>query len=328
MQRRSARRADGADRDVETALDALYTTPPPGFVTCRTELAAEARSAGRGDDARRLRAARRPTLAAWAANLLLRSRPREAAELLELGRALREAYRTLDAVELKSLNARRNLVTALSRQAAELADERGQRLSAAVRQEVESTLSAVLADQEAADRWATGRLHVALTPPSVFPAGDLTAPHPARPRKPRAAQTPEPRDERTGPAPRAGDERTGPAPRAGDELAERRRARQERLSRARESAETATRRLTTARTEESASDTVLRRARERREAAEERVAAAARELREAREEARQARREQRRAEESRHTAEQERTAAEQETREAERTVRRLEPRGR
>jgi hypothetical protein len=41
------------------------------------------------------RAARRPTLAAWAANLLLRSRPEESAKLLELGRALREAREEL-----------------------------------------------------------------------------------------------------------------------------------------------------------------------------------------------------------------------------------------
>ncbi|GAA3245784.1 hypothetical protein GCM10020256_72970 [Streptomyces thermocoprophilus] len=73
-----AGKARGA-ADVEAALDELYGTPPAAFVTRRTELAAAARQDGRADDARRIRAARRPTLAAWAANLLLRREPGRAA---------------------------------------------------------------------------------------------------------------------------------------------------------------------------------------------------------------------------------------------------------
>ncbi|MEU6657178.1 hypothetical protein ABZ904_49910 [Streptomyces sp. NPDC046900] len=60
---------------MEAALDELYTTPPPDFVSRREELAATAKAAGRVEDARRIHGARRPTRAAWAANLLLRSQP-------------------------------------------------------------------------------------------------------------------------------------------------------------------------------------------------------------------------------------------------------------
>ncbi|MDX3123279.1 hypothetical protein PV414_17830, partial [Streptomyces scabiei] len=162
---RKGARGGGADRDVETALDELYATPPPSFVARREELTAEARADGRVEDARRIRAARRPSLAAWTANLLLRSEPEESRRFLELGRALREAYRSLDAGGIKELSEqRRSIVAVLSRQAAGLAAEAGHRLSEPVRREVEATLRAVLADEEAAGRWATGHLESALTP--------------------------------------------------------------------------------------------------------------------------------------------------------------------
>ncbi|MYS30450.1 hypothetical protein GTW38_26720, partial [Streptomyces sp. SID7804] len=169
--------------EVEAALDELYALPPSDFVARREERAAAARTAGRTEDARRIRAARRPTLAAWAANLLRRSRPDEAERFLELGRALREAYATLDPEGLKELSAqRRRIVSELSRQAAALAREAGHPLSDAVQRDVETTLRAVLADPDAAEVWAGGRLESTLTPPSEFAA---TAPGPAR-KEPRA----------------------------------------------------------------------------------------------------------------------------------------------
>lgn len=94
----------GAGHDVEGLLDELYATPPPDFVPCSEELAAEAKEDGGVEDASQIRAARRPTLAAWAANLL---QPAESQRFLELGRALREAYRTLDD-GIKELGHRRN----------------------------------------------------------------------------------------------------------------------------------------------------------------------------------------------------------------------------
>lgn len=113
MQRKDAR---GSGRhDVEGLVDELYATPPSAFVSRREELAAEAKADGRVEDARLIHAARRPTLAAWAANLLLRSQPAESQRFLELGRALREAYRTLDADGIKELSDQRSsIVSALS----------------------------------------------------------------------------------------------------------------------------------------------------------------------------------------------------------------------
>ncbi|WP_107117197.1 hypothetical protein [Streptomyces canus] len=278
MNTRTGRRG-GAGHGVEAVLDELYTTPPSDFVARRETLAAAAKTAGRLDDARRIRAARRPTLAAWAANLLLRSQPEESRQFLELGRALREAYQALNADGLKDLSAqRRRVVSALSRQAAQLARDAGQRLSDSVQQDLEETLRAVLADPDAADQWAGGRLVSALTPPSEF-----------RPGTTPPTKRPSPRSRPASPSP-------SPGRASKDELAERRRARQEQLARAREAAEAAQQRLREERARQADVDAELQRARERTEEARRRMSAVEEQMQQAREECRQAENEQGEAE--------------------------------
>ncbi|MEH0580747.1 hypothetical protein QBA54_41440 [Streptomyces sp. B21-108] len=278
MAREGGRPAEG--HDVERRLDELYATPPSGFVARREELAAEARAAGRREDARRIRAARRPTLAAWAANLLLRSQPRECRRFLDLGRALREAYRTLDADGIRELSEqRRTVVSALSRQAAELARDAGHRLSDTAQRDVEATLRAVLADQDAADRWAGGRLESALTPPAEFPSGDAEAAGPAREPARTAVAAPSARS------------------RAKDELTERRRLRQEQLAQARRAAEAADQRLREVHAEQADAEAALQQARERLDQVARQESAAEQRLRQARQELRRADQERSAAEE-------------------------------
>ncbi|NGO45266.1 hypothetical protein [Streptomyces ureilyticus] len=302
----------GTEPDVEAVLDELYATPPSAFVARREELAAAAKTAGRVEDARRIHAARRPTLAAWAANLLLRSQPEESQQFLELGRALREAYRTLDTTGIKELSAqRRRIVFALSQQAARFAQEAGHRLSDTVQQDVESTLRAVLADPDAADRWASGRLESALTPSSEFPSGTAPAPAARAPQKP-ARQTAPPPTART---------RT-----KADELAERRRQKQERLDQARRAAEEAAQRLRDKRAEQADADAVLQRARDRYAQAQQQVAAAEQQLQQARKELQRADHEQDEAGKRSHAAADARTQAEQAARDAAQEVKRLTPR--
>jgi len=292
MQRKGGRRRDTGGPDaggVEQVLDELYGTPPSAFVPHREERAAAARTAGRKEDARRIHAARRPTLAAWAANLLTRSRPEETRRFLELGQALREAHRTLDAAGLKELSAqRRRIVAALSRQAAQLAGEAGHRLSQTAQREVESTLRAVLADPDAADQWAGGRLEVSLTPPADFPSGTAPA-EPARTAEPE-------------PAPRPKSPRTASGTRAKDELAERRRRRQEELERAEREAERAAGHLRDARAEQTGAQESLHRADDELDRIRETVAAAEEKLRETRDDLDRAERERRAARERHRTA--------------------------
>ncbi|WP_454320176.1 hypothetical protein [Streptomyces phaeoluteigriseus] len=292
--------------EVEAALDELYSTPPAGFVARREELALRARSDGRAEDARRIHAARRPSLAAWTANLLRRSLPQESGRFLELGEALREAYGALDRAGIKELSVRRRgVVAALSEQAARLAAEAGQRLSASVRQEVEATLQAVLADPAAAERWAAGRLETALTPPSDLVPGSAPPGTAARTESARPASR---------------------AP-AKDELAERRRDRERQLARAKEAAAAAEERLSERRRELAAADGEFGRAGARHDRAAEEVAAAERHLHAAREELRLSGQERRETEERRRAAAEALARAEREAREAAREAERAERRG-
>ncbi|MFH9174833.1 hypothetical protein [Streptomyces albogriseolus] len=271
------RRVDGRPGpgdDVEAVLDELYALPPSEFVARREERAARARTQRRAQDARRIHAARRPTLAGWAANLLRRSRPDEAQRFLELGRALREAYATLDPSGLKELSAQqRRIVSEMSRQAAALAREAGHPLSDAVQRDVETTLRAVLADPEAAAVWEAGRVEGVLAPPSEFGA-EAVAAAPAR-REPARART----------------SGTDPAARKKkDEADERRRAeREERAARAREEARAAEARLRERRAAREEAAAALERAGEQERKAGEREAALEEQLARARTEQRRTR---------------------------------------
>ncbi|MEV5012277.1 hypothetical protein AB0K74_23460 [Streptomyces sp. NPDC056159] len=157
--------------DWDAVVDELYGLPPGDFTAARDERAKAARAAGDRELASRIRRLRRPTLAAWAGNLLVRERPDEVERLLELGAALRQAHQDLDGGQLRELSARQHrLTSALARQAGRLAARAGQRIGDDTRQEVQDTLHAVLADPEAAEQWAEGRLTKPLSAPVGFPA--------------------------------------------------------------------------------------------------------------------------------------------------------------
>ncbi|MEU2401220.1 hypothetical protein ABZ767_13305 [Streptomyces pseudogriseolus] len=287
MRREDGRSAPGDD--VEAVLDELYALPPSDFVARREERAARARTRRRAEDARRIHAARRPTLAGWAANLLRRSRPDEARRFLELGRALREAYATLDPGGLKELSAqRRRIVSEMSRQAAALAREAGHPLSDAVLRDVETTLRAVLADPEAAAVWEAGRVEGVLTPPSEFGA-EAVAAAPARREPPAPARKPR-GDTAAARRKDAAARRKDAAARRKDAAAERRRAElRERAARAREERRAAEARLGERRAAREEAAAALAEAGEREREAGERVAALEEQLDRARTERERAR---------------------------------------
>ena len=131
----------------------LYALPPSEFAAART---ARAKDAG-SDLAARIRTLRKPVVSAWAVDLL--AREGHLTDALELGAALREAQENLDARELARLGQqRRQLVTALARQAVTEAEKRGVAVSAAARTDVETTLNAALIDPDAAAAVSTARL--------------------------------------------------------------------------------------------------------------------------------------------------------------------------
>ncbi|MER5957265.1 hypothetical protein [Streptomyces sp. NPDC001893] len=144
--------------DADDVAEELYRLPPVQFTAARNAQVAEARRAGDAATARRIAALHKPTLAAWVSNLLARQKE-EARQLLELAEALREAHRTLDPEQFRTLSHRQHVVIAgLARQAGGLASQAGLPVSPSVLHEVEQILRAALADPEVAEQWATGRL--------------------------------------------------------------------------------------------------------------------------------------------------------------------------
>ncbi|MFE7777667.1 hypothetical protein ACFU5O_27965 [Streptomyces sp. NPDC057445] len=157
--------------DLESVIDELYGLRPAAFVAARDERAAQARRSGDRSLAERIRALRRPTLAAWTSNLLVRRQPEVAERLVKLGAELRQAHHDLDRDQLRSLSSQQHaVISALARQARHLAAEVGQPVSDEAQHEVEATLHAVLADPQAAAEWAAGRLTRPLTAPFGFSA--------------------------------------------------------------------------------------------------------------------------------------------------------------
>jgi len=141
------------DALLDEAAAELLALPPARFTVARAERAA----AASGNVGRRIAKLRKPTVAAWAVNLLVRDG--RLGEAIELAHALREAQDDLDAAELARLGKqRRQLVAALARRAGELAAEAGTPLSAAMADAVEKTVNAAVVDPDVAAAVLTGRL--------------------------------------------------------------------------------------------------------------------------------------------------------------------------
>ncbi|RZT24868.1 hypothetical protein EV589_0590 [Mycobacterium sp. BK558] len=146
--------ADDARFSVDDALDRLYAARPEDFTAQRTRLAAEAKRSGDAAAAKQISGSRKPTVAAWVANLLaLRGTAR--ASLADLGAQLREAHAAMDGEAIRTLTGeQRRLVDELSRAgflAAGVAEP-----SAGLRDDVTATLQAAVADPDVAAR--LGRL--------------------------------------------------------------------------------------------------------------------------------------------------------------------------
>ncbi|GGO94075.1 hypothetical protein [Wenjunlia tyrosinilytica] len=188
----------------EDVAEGLYTRPPDDFTADRDRAA---KSAPRGEAAR-IRALRRPTIAAWVTNLLTRHDRDQIQAFLGLGEQLRRAHRELDGDQLRELTRQqRRVVSMLSEQARKLAEQAGRPVGENVLREVEATLHAALADPDAARQVASGRLTTSLTPPSGFgPVGESATVHPLRPSKDRKEKKDR---ERSGRAKSAGDSRAG-----------------------------------------------------------------------------------------------------------------------
>ncbi|WP_433196053.1 hypothetical protein ACQP1G_43140 [Nocardia sp. CA-107356] len=160
----------------DVAVD-LYGLDPGAFVAARAVRVAEAKDAGDKELAAAIGKLRKPTMVAWAVNLLARAAPDDIDALLRLGAALRAAQRELSGDQLRALTTQRQqVVNALAKRAGALASDRGHSVTEGALREVGQTLTAALADDTVADRVRTGTLATSASYEGFGPSGaSLTA---------------------------------------------------------------------------------------------------------------------------------------------------------
>jgi hypothetical protein len=151
--------------DFESVADELYALPRDEFTAARNAAAKQAREQRHRELAEQIGALRRPSTAAWVANLLAREQPGEIRALVELGDGLRDAQHRLQGEELRRLSTQRHqLVHGLVQQAQALARAAGHPASEAVSRELSNTFMAAVNSSAAAQALAGGRLTSALDP--------------------------------------------------------------------------------------------------------------------------------------------------------------------
>lgn len=176
--------------DFSSAADELYGARPADFVATRKRLAQDAKQDGDAALAKRIGALRRPTLSAWAVNLLARSAAGDLDRLLDVGAEMRSAWGS--GTGLGDLERRRaELIASLVRSAGDLAAEAGNALREQAVREVEDTLQAATVDADIAEEVREGRLSQPRSHTGFVPAGfPMAPPDEERPSKPKPKKAP------------------------------------------------------------------------------------------------------------------------------------------
>jgi hypothetical protein len=151
--------SDVDEAALAAAAARVYAVAPEDFMPLRTELVKAARAGGDKALAAEIGRLRKPSMSAWALNLVAHQGSPVLAELSELGARMRSATSRLDVAELSAVRPERDRVlAALVAAAAEVVSDGGRTLSAAGRHEVRDTGIAALADAEAQAAIETGTL--------------------------------------------------------------------------------------------------------------------------------------------------------------------------
>ena len=186
--------------------DELYALPLGEFTPARDARAKELKGT---ELAAPVKALKKPSLAAWVVNLLVRRDADQVTQVLDLGTALREAAAGMEGEELRALTRqRRQLTAAVTTGARSLAAGEGVRVTPAVADQVEATLTAAMVDERCAEAVRSGLLVTALAVDrgrrgrpvgsGGDPGGAGLQRHPPRARAARAPRRPRPRRRREG----------------------------------------------------------------------------------------------------------------------------------
>ncbi|HEY1592932.1 MAG TPA: hypothetical protein VGF81_14145 [Solirubrobacteraceae bacterium] len=182
-----------------TPQDELYGLPLERFTDERNALAKRLRQAGRRDEGVEVSKLRKPSVAAWAVNQLVRTQKRELGALFKAGDALQKAQQDVlagraDAGELRSAaDAERRALEALIAKGRGLLSAEGHELAPAKLEQVSETLHAAAIEEQARAEVREGCLvrelrHVGLG--ALGAGGAATTRHAAAPRKRPASRKP------------------------------------------------------------------------------------------------------------------------------------------
>lgn len=141
--------------------DELYALAPVDFTPRRDAKAKELKGSGLAGEVKKLK---KPSLAAWVVNQLVRHETEQVEQVLAMGEALRAAQAGLKGDELRALTRqRRQLTAAVTTRARSVASGLGVKVTQAVADQVEATLTAAMVDEECARAVRSGLLVAALS---------------------------------------------------------------------------------------------------------------------------------------------------------------------
>jgi hypothetical protein len=175
--------------DFDAVAVELYGLAPDEFTAARNQLA---KMVG-GPTAAAIKALRKPTLAAWLANLLVRTDPDGINTLTDLGEQLRAAHLSADGGRLRALTPKRHaLIKQLVATAKTEARQLGRPITATVADRLTETLDAALIDPGAAQLLRSGQLTSALRHVGFGVVDETGEPAKLAPMKPRTVRNSRP----------------------------------------------------------------------------------------------------------------------------------------
>jgi vacuolar-type H+-ATPase subunit I/STV1 len=151
--------------DLLELAEELYALPLSDFTPARDAKAKELKGT---ELAAQVKALKKPSLAAWVVNMLVRHETEQVEQVLQVGAALREAQAAMSGDELRALTKqRRQLTAAVTTQARRLALDLGQKVTEAVADQVEATLTAAMVDEGCSKAVRSGLLVASLSATGV-----------------------------------------------------------------------------------------------------------------------------------------------------------------
>ena len=177
--------------DLDAELDRLYAADPDEFVAGRDDLAKALRAEGRGDDAKVVKALRKPSRPAAIVNWLALERGEEMGALAKVAARLRDPKAARDGAKLrKAVADQRDAIEELAAEARKEIERRGAPASALER--VEETLRAMASDPEVEEVVSVGRLDREREASTIgfAPGAGVSVPAPRRKQKAAKGKAP------------------------------------------------------------------------------------------------------------------------------------------